>query len=114
MYGIFSATRDFRPQVFFLDQFLLGFRVSHWGHFEFLLKFAEILAALCGYRAGVVVTDDKLSPVSLKPVFIIFEVNSNYGALVILENSFLFRQFMRGNRRDSTVCMTHPTTNQTA
>jgi hypothetical protein len=54
MYGNFvnsirgSMTQNFRHQVFFMDQFPPGPRVSHSGHFKFFLReFAEIFATLC-------------------------------------------------------------------
>ncbi len=42
-----SLTRDFRLQVFFRNQCPPGFWVSHWDHFEFFRKFAEIFANEC-------------------------------------------------------------------
>ncbi len=41
-----SLTLDFWLQVFFVNRFPAGPWVSNWGHFDFLLKFAEIFAAL--------------------------------------------------------------------
>ncbi len=38
-------SRDFRLQVFFMNQFPPRTWVYHYGHFEFFLKFAEIFAA---------------------------------------------------------------------
>ncbi len=51
-----SLTRDFRLQVFFMNQCPPGPQVFHWSHFEFFRKFAEIFANYC------------LSPVSTTPV----------------------------------------------
>ncbi len=42
-----SLTRDFRLQVFFINQCPLGLGVSHWDHFEFFRKFAGIFANEC-------------------------------------------------------------------
>jgi hypothetical protein len=42
-----SLTRDFRLQVFFMNQCPLGPQVFHWSHFEFFRKFAEIFANYC-------------------------------------------------------------------
>ncbi len=42
-----SLTKDFRLQVFFLNQFPAGPWVPHWGYCEFLRKFAEIFTTLC-------------------------------------------------------------------
>jgi hypothetical protein len=42
-----SLTRDFRLQVFFINQCPLGLWVSHWDHFEFFRKFMEIFANEC-------------------------------------------------------------------
>jgi hypothetical protein len=42
-----SVTRDFRLQVFFINQCPPGLWVSHWDHFEFFRKFAEIFANEC-------------------------------------------------------------------
>ncbi len=42
-----SLTRDFRLQVFFINQCPPGLWVSHWDHFEFVRKFAEIFANKC-------------------------------------------------------------------
>jgi hypothetical protein len=39
-----SLTRDFRLQVFFMNQCPPGPQVFHWSHFEFFRKFAEIFA----------------------------------------------------------------------
>jgi hypothetical protein len=39
-----SLTRDFRLQVFFMNQCPPGPQVFHWGRFEFFRKFAEIFA----------------------------------------------------------------------
>jgi hypothetical protein len=39
-----SLTRDFRLQVFFMNQCPPGPQVFHWGHNEFFRKFAEIFA----------------------------------------------------------------------
>ncbi len=39
-----SLTRDFRLQVFFMNQCPPGLQVIHWSHFEFFRKFAEIFA----------------------------------------------------------------------
>ncbi len=50
-----SLTRDFRLQVFFMNQFPPGPQVFHWGCFEFFRKFAEIFPHVC------------LSPVSMTP-----------------------------------------------
>jgi hypothetical protein len=50
-----SLTRDFRLQVFFMNQCPPGPQVFHWGRFEFFRKFAEIFA------------NEYLSPVSLTP-----------------------------------------------
>ncbi len=72
----------FRLQVFFTNLFSPGPWVSYWGHFRFVRKFVEIFASSpvsttaaksCSSAsmtrryiiAGVVVTGDKLSPVSL-------------------------------------------------
>jgi hypothetical protein len=51
-----SLTRDFRLQVFFMNQCPPGPQVFHWSLFEFFHKFAEIFANNC------------LSPVSTTPV----------------------------------------------
>ncbi len=51
-----SLTRNFRLQVFFMNQCPPGPQVFHWSHFEFFRKFAEIFANYC------------LSPVSTTPV----------------------------------------------
>ena len=42
-----SLTRDFRLQVFFINQCPPGSRVSHEDHFEFFRKFAEIFPNEC-------------------------------------------------------------------
>jgi hypothetical protein len=39
-----SLTRDFRLQVFFMNQCPPGPRVFSWGRFDFFRKFAEIFA----------------------------------------------------------------------
>ncbi len=52
---LLSLTRDFRLQVFFMNQCPPGPQVFHWGHFEFFWKFAEIFE------------DEYLSPVSTTP-----------------------------------------------
>jgi hypothetical protein len=39
-----SLTRDFRLQVFFMNQCPPGPQVFHWGRFEFFRKLAEIFA----------------------------------------------------------------------
>jgi hypothetical protein len=39
-----SLTRDFRLQVFFMNQCPPGLQVFHLSHFEFFRKFAEIFA----------------------------------------------------------------------
>jgi len=51
-----SLTRDFRIQVFFMNQCPPGPQVFHWSHFAFFRKFAEIFANYF------------LSPVSTTPV----------------------------------------------
>ncbi len=51
-----SLTRDFRLQVFFMNQCPPGPHVFHWSHFDFFRKFVEIFANYC------------LSPVSTTPV----------------------------------------------
>ncbi len=51
-----SLTRDFRLQVFFMNQCPPGPQVFYWSHFDFFRKFAEIFANYC------------LSPVSTTPV----------------------------------------------
>ncbi len=53
---LLTLTRDFRLQVFFVNQCPPGPQVFHWSHFEFFRKFAEIFANYC------------LSPVSTTPV----------------------------------------------
>jgi hypothetical protein len=61
-----SLTRDFRLQVFFMNQCPPGPQVFHWGHLELFLKFAEIFA------------NESLSPVSLTPA-----INPCHGFSVI-------------------------------
>jgi hypothetical protein len=39
-----SLTRDFRLQVFFMNQCPPGSQVFHWSLYEFFRKFAEIFA----------------------------------------------------------------------
>jgi hypothetical protein len=39
-----SLTRDFRLQVFFMNQCPPGLQEFHWSHFEFFQIFAEIFA----------------------------------------------------------------------
>ncbi len=51
-----SLTRDFRLQVFFMNQCPLGLRVLPWGSFEFFRKFSKIFSNEC------------LSPVSTTPM----------------------------------------------
>ena len=51
-----SLTRDFRLQVFFMNQCPPGPQVFYWSHFKFFRKFAEIFANYC------------LSPLSTTPV----------------------------------------------
>jgi hypothetical protein len=63
-----SLTRDFRLQVFFMNQCPPGPQVFQWGRFEFFRKFAEIFANETVQRcvndtgekfiAGVIVTSD--------------------------------------------------------
>jgi hypothetical protein len=50
-----SLKRDFRLQVFFMNQCPPGPQVFHWGHFEFFRNFAEIFA-----NEYLVDTGDKL------------------------------------------------------
>ncbi len=50
-----SLTREFRLQVFFMNQCPPGPQVFHWGRLEFFWKFAEICA------------NEYLSPVSTTP-----------------------------------------------
>ncbi len=42
-----SLTRDFRLQVFFINQCPPGLWVSHWDHFKFFRKFVEIFVNEC-------------------------------------------------------------------
>ena len=42
-----SLTRDFRLQVFFINQCPSGPWVSHWDHFKFFRKFPEIFVNEC-------------------------------------------------------------------
>ncbi len=42
-----SLTRDFLPQVFFVNQCPPGPLVCHWDRFDFFRKFAEIIANVC-------------------------------------------------------------------
>jgi hypothetical protein len=59
-----SLTRDFRLQVFVMNQCPPGPQVFHWGRFEFFQKFAEIFAGVNDTAekllAGVNDTADKL------------------------------------------------------
>jgi hypothetical protein len=72
-----SLTRDFRLQVFFMNQCPPGSLVLPWGRFEFFRKFAEIFWNKC------------LSPVSTilaincSPVSTIPGINPCHGVLVI-------------------------------
>jgi hypothetical protein len=51
-----SLTRDFRLQVFFMNQCPLGPQVCHWGRFSKIL--GDIREWI--FIAGVIDTDDKL------------------------------------------------------
>jgi hypothetical protein len=66
-----SLTRDFRLQVFFMNQCPPGPQVFHWSHFEFFRKFAEIFANYC------------LSPVSLKLISGVNDTGEKFIAGVI-------------------------------
>jgi hypothetical protein len=54
-----SLTRDFRLQVFFMNQCPPGPQVFHWGRYEFFQKFAEIFANEYKLFSGVNNTGEK-------------------------------------------------------
>jgi hypothetical protein len=54
-----SLTRDFRLQVFFMNQCPPGPQVFHWSHFEFFSKIRGYIRELL-FIAGVNDTGDKL------------------------------------------------------
>jgi hypothetical protein len=68
-----SLTRDFRLQVFFMNQCPPGPQVFHWSPFEFFRKFVRysrinVLSPVISCSAVSTTPGKNLSPVSLTPV----------------------------------------------
>ena len=105
-----SLTRDFRLQVFFMNQCPPGPQVFHWGRFEFFQKFAEIFAN--EYLSPVSLTPainclvvsttpaKNLSPVSTTPA-----INPCHGELT--KKPKIFRQCQRHRRKTVHWCQRH-------
>jgi hypothetical protein len=101
-----SLTRDFRLQVFFMNQCPPGPQVFHWGRFEFFQKFGEILAneylspVSINCSAVSMTLAKNLSPVSTTPA-----INPCHGE--ITKKPKIFRRCQRHRRKTFHRCQRH-------